>query len=147
MTPRWLFFPSSAGADWNTYADGVFTSDDPRNGGTITQVTASSSYFSLARIDGLSNHRFRLWEQLANGNIQYPSANLAPYLAVFADNEWGVYVWSTDGTSQPGQTGYQNRYWHNDGKNFNEQGTDWFPGSYVFLTQYDGDVLSWSAYS
>jgi len=149
MSSRWLFFPSAAGSNWDTYADGIFTSDDPRTGnvGSVAIVQASTNYFELSRVDGLSSNRFRLWKRLANGGIQYPSANLPPFLAVFADSQWGVYMWSNNGTDQPGSTGYQNRYWHNDGKNFNEQGTDWFPGSYVFLSQYDGDVASWSAYS
>tara|TARA_R100000951_G_scaffold63649_1_gene53454 strand:+ start:316 stop:759 length:444 start_codon:yes stop_codon:yes gene_type:complete len=147
MSPRWLFFPSAANDDWDTYADGIFTSDDPRSGGTVTEVSSSSNYFQLARIDGLSGSRFRLWEVLANGNQAYPDTNLPPYMAVFANSQWGVYMWSTDGTTQPGLTNYQNRYYFHDGNNFNEQGTDWFPGAYVFLSQYDGDVSSWSAYS
>jgi hypothetical protein len=100
-----------------------------------TTVAASADYFNLARVDGLSSNRYRLWTDDGSGGITYPEESngdvFPPFLAIYKDG-WGVYEWD-------GVDGSSNRYGYVGGINFDEQNNTsppWHSGKVYFLSDY-----------
>lgn len=107
MTPRWLHWPADTAADWDTNADGVYTSSSMRLDTTfssLTTVTSSSAYTDIAEVRVLTGSGV----QLRASGSSWPTS-FAPYLAIWTtwsgdtSASWRTFEWNNT-------TGFGNRY-------------------------------------
>ena len=140
MSPRWLFFPSAAGSDWDTYAISVSAEATLPGWVDIDPFDPTGTAFEPGDFrEGFNGFQIR------DGNTSSSFVTNVPYIAIWNESgqRWTVHAHAVDGGSS--YQAYNKTTFEPTGATLPASGDDF---RVVGLSEYTaGAVDNWNNYS